>query len=218
MSLKVDTVYKFSFLPSSVTDPIGWASLDGYYRLKGIVSYASISSEGVNLIEQLYEPAGKSETEFTTDLNSVPSLILDRTYYKLENVKTQKVLVIPSIFVAGLPMGDVNEYSRLMMNIDLGVFANPTQLAMIKNAVFNTLNMTQGLISDPADISLAIYDKEWLTKDEYDSIEEDRASIASTFPNYYKLAEDREAALLEAATRIAALEDLVTQLNSQLNP
>ena len=218
--LTVGKAYKFFFTPSTV-DTLGFDALNGVYYVRSVLDYPGVFNDGGDLNTQLYKPAGKTQTDLNTDITAIPSKILRQNFYKLQSVKNGLVIYAPVNIVMGMPQGDVKEYSKLMMAVNLGVFANPTTMPILRNTVFDVLRQTQGLLDTAKDVSVTVYESEWLTADEYADLENRRTlnrAATSGFTNYYTEAVNKDATILAQSSRIAQLEELVASLHKQLNP
>lgn len=202
MSIELGHAYEFRF-------KTGFESLNGIYRVTHALSYDSILEAEADLLTNLYAPAGKDQDDLDTDL----PVISKDSFYTLVSPADASVLYMPSRYIVGIPIPDVREYAKLMLNIDLGVISDPALLQSITDSIAQILQGAHGIVSPPVVMQ---YDTEWMSESTYDAIVTAREASKTGIQNYYTLSLEQAVTIAEKNAKIAALETLVDQLYAQL--
>ena len=98
-----------------------------------------------------------------------------------------------------------------MLVTDLGVYDNADQLSSTIDTLQNLLHTNIGIDVNP---TVNAYDDIWMSKTDYENIESDRETVKGTVVNYITENNKLTQQLLRANARIAALEELVSQMSS----
>lgn len=207
MSITVGHVYKFAFH----TDI---ASLNEIYKVTHALDYNTLLEDDVDLLDKLFTPAGLGQAELDAAL---PTIMLD-TFYRLVGVDGTVELYVPYSYINGIPVPDVFEYAKLMLGVDLGPWAEPDVLATLKTTVSQYLQDGFGIIEEPKTM---VYDKVWMAESDYEAILAAREAVkagGSGVINYFTESKRLQETIDAKDARIAALEDLVRQLDAELNP
>ena len=203
MSIGVGNTYSLRFKNE-------FGDLDGIYTITHSLSYDSILEGDIDLLEFLYRWVNKSQSDLDNDLDDLKS----ETFFRAIHVETFTELYVPRSFIVGIPNPDVREYSKLMITMNLGLFADPNLLSTVAAAVKQNVINLVGLPVD-ADPVIMEYGKTWMTGTKYDDLTALRTVNKGNAVNYFALAQQRQETINKQASQIAALEELVRQLNDQ---
>lgn len=204
MNIDIGNTYGFRF-------KAGFTSLNGIYTVTHGLSWDSILLEEVDLFATLYQKAGKTTGDLEADYADLPV----ESFYRLVNVTDNTEVFMPKSYIIGIPVPDVFEYQKLMLTVDLGLFAEPDTLATIRNTVGQVL---EGQLGTTTDVNVVIYGSQWMTEGDYEQIVEDRAAARTGVINYYSEVLKKDIVITKLNARIAALEEIVSQQHAQLNP
>lgn len=207
MSITVGHIYKFTFSDDFV-------SLNGIYKVTHSMDYNTLLEDDVSLLDSLFVPAGLTDVELDAEL---PDIMTD-VFYRLVNIDGTQILYIPYQYIVGIPVPDVFEYSKLMLAVDLGPWAEPDTLAAISNTISQYLENAYGISETP---EVMAYDSVWMAESDYEAIVEARQTTIDSgtgVVNYFKETQNKQAIIDAKDARIAALEDLVAALHADLNP
>lgn len=202
--LTIGHAYEFTF-------DTGFTDLDGIYKVTHAMTYDSVLLDEVDLYVNLYKPAGKSEQDLETDL---PDYV-DRTFYRFESVIDTTVLYVPDTIIVGIPAPDVREYAKVMLSVNLGVFADPTLLASLVNTMQQVLEGSHGILDIPI---VATYDTTWMSESAYEAIVAAREAAATGTTNYYSDNLVLQQEVADKNAEIAALEIIIAQQDAIINP
>jgi len=172
MLIVPDYVYHFKFRSSL-------SSLDGIYKVDGLLSYAEALSHDVDIFKTTYEPYGLTEETFKSELDEIRS----GKIIKITSVISQDIILYaPEHLLVEIPDGSVQKFLHLGLAVDLGVFGDAEQLTTIKTEVEQVVATMTG-VTDGA----VIYTVEdsWLTMTQYQAIETARVANISRISNHY---------------------------------
>lgn len=207
MSITVGHIYKFAF----DTD---FAILNGIYKVTHAMDYDTLIESDVDLLNSLFEPAGLSDVELQVAL---PTIKTD-TFYRLITIDGNTELYIPYQYVVGIPVPDVFEYSKLMLVVDLGPWAEPDVLAGIQSIISSYLENAYGITEQP---EVMAYDTVWMAESDYEATKDARQDVIDNGTgtiNYFTETQNKQEIINAKDARIDALEALVAQLHNQLYP
>lgn len=199
MSIVVGNQYGLKFVS-------GFTDLDGIYAVTHAVDYNSLLLDDISLMTYLFVHVNKTEADLKTALPD----IVDDVFYKIINVVTNAIYYVPRSYIVGIPNPNVAAYSRLMLTMDLGVFADPTLLTTLKNSIRTAL--LEGLGIDK-EVQVMEYGKRWLTKEDYNTLVADREQQSTGFVNYYEKYNEQVETIQTQASKIAALEEIIRRQN-----
>lgn len=203
MSITVGQTYKFAFK----TD---FAALDGIYTLTHAVSWETLLVDEIDLFVHLYNKVNKTEADLDID---TPTIKTD-VFYRLQLVTDETVFIyIPSKYIVGLPNAAVEEYSKLMITVDLGTFANANVLATLQQTMRDVLEQNVGVTNE---VEVVEYDTEWLTSSEYATVESDRLNSRTGSINNYLEVIKKDTQIADLQAQVNALTELCSQLNAQI--
>jgi len=204
MSITVGHIYKFSFSDD-------FDSLNGIYKVTHSMDYDTLLEDDVSLLDSLFVPAGLTDVELDAAL---PDL-MTYTFYRLISIEGTQILYVPDQYIVGIPIPDVFEYSKLMIAVDLGPWAEPDTLAAISATISQYLENAYGISETP---EVMAYDTVWMAESDYEAIVQARQTTIDNgtgVVNYFKEAQIKQNTIDAQAARIAALEDLVAALDAQ---
>lgn len=207
MSINVGKIYKFAFDSS-------FASLNGIYKVTHAMDYNTLLENDVDLVSKLFIPAGLTDTEYQAAL---PDLMTD-TFYRLIALDGELELYVPYQYIVGIPVPDVFEYSKIMLGVDLGPWAEPDLLSGISTIISDYLENAYGITEAP---EVMAYGSVWMAESDYEAIKDVRQDVIDNGTgtiNYFRETQNKQTTINAQAARITALEDLVAQLHDQLNP
>lgn len=194
MNIELGWTYKFTFLKDFII-------FNGVYTVIKIYTYAELIAEGINLYETLYSPAGKTETEFESDVVSYKQ----QRIYKLKNPDNPtEVLYVPEGILSEAPNFSVKKYAKLVVALNVGVYPNKEELDYVKDLLHEQLNTILGFANSPDVIAIQ---HQWYTDDEYKQLVEDREQ-AKQVVNYFSENLKLQKTNAELRATIAAYEKL----------
>jgi len=199
MSIDVGTVYEFTFKSD-------FTALNGIYKVSHSLDYDTILLEDISLLDFLYSHVSKTAEDLLTDLSDYR----DNVFYKITHVTTLAVYYVPRSYIVGIPNPDVRPYSKLVLTLDLGPFADPDLLVTLKETISQVLSVNTGITESPV---IMEYDQEWMTGGAYNDIVDDRAANKGNTINYYSENLKLIQQLTQKNTTIAGMEELIHDLN-----
>lgn len=201
MNIETDKVYLFKFKP-------GFESLDGIYKVTHQLNYEEILEENIDLYKELYEKVNKTRQDLDQDIENYK----DDVFFKLEkpgDTVEPFYFYIPETLLNQYPDSNVAEYNKVMMTIDLGLFANPDILTSLITAVSEIISTNQGITVQPV---LMTYGKQWMLTADYEQLEQNRENAKGNIINYFSECNRLTDELNKAQARIQALEDIIKSL------
>ena len=201
MLIVPDFVYDFKFKSSLST-------LDGIYKVLGILSYTEVVSLGLDLFKITYEPNSITVEVFDNELDQIRAGKIAKLI-AIDN--PENIQYIPEYMFDKVPDGTVQRYLKLGLAINLGIFDDAEQLSVIRSEVEQVIAAMLGVNN-----STIIYttDKVWMTSNEYTDIQTAREAAITRISNHYvdKLALQKENDSLR--TKLAYYEDALKALTS----
>ncbi len=172
MILFVNHVYSFKFKSAIST-------LDGIYRVSSIISYPEMLKLGLDLFALIYKPNGLSEDTFNSELDTIRS----GKIAKLTSVVDEAVVYyIPEHLFASVPDGQVQKYLHLGLAVDLGTFDDAEKLSVIRHEVEQVIEAMLGTTQEAVVYTV---ESNWMTKDEYTTIDNQRKAAITRVSNHY---------------------------------
>ena len=204
MNIVADKYYKFSFVEDFVT-------LDGIYKVLQLMSYSEIINETIDMVASLYSKV-YAEDAATAAWELARAGLIHNTFYKLQSVTDETVIIMaPEAILTEYPNASVDQFCKIMLNIDLGLFANQDDLDTIGQIITEQLHARLGITPNP---QILIYDKQWMADVEYDEIEAARVASREAVVNYYSEAVRQSAEITVKDAKIAALEAIIVGLQT----
>ena len=233
-NLLLGQVYRFKFLGDFA--PLGFVSgttdfSKGIYRVDQILSYREVIAQGIDLYKNLYDGLKISRAVFTrdealfagadpdADPNVPPTSESNTTvqcmFYKLVDPKdTSVVYYMPEIFIKDHPDTNVSKYSKVVLSVPLGTFANAGALNTLNTEIAALLEKRYGIKTTA---KVLIYNDVYLTTLDYENIlaarEETKASSPIDLYSILFTNDQGNQARTIAALRakLAATEELLRQ-------
>lgn len=170
MDIRPQNTYRFQFKPPFTA--LGWSEAHpdrGIYTVLEIIGYTRLSELEIDLVNELYVPAGRTAQDMAADVaaHTFESAI----FYRLRIPETETVRCVPSTIIEGLPRNDVQNYGKVLLGLDLGVVTDPTLVEPIRDLVIDLLKFEYGIT--PV-FHLSVYGNAWLTEPEYAALDEQR--------------------------------------------
>ena len=98
----------------------------------------------------------------------------DDVWYRLMNpMLPAQVYYVPTSIIEGIPDGNVSEYKRMHLVVDIGIFNDPELLSDMVTSINMLMKAHFGI---PTSAELAAYDSVWLPSSYYDWMEGQRKS------------------------------------------
>lgn len=174
--LMINRVYQFRFVSDFAT--LGYQPnipesdpLKGIYRVDRMLTLFDLNTTGIDLFKSLYEPLGLSRTLYDKDRYKLGNTMV----YKLTDVTDETFNVyMPLIFIEGTPDNRINQYSNVMMSIDIGTQFDTALLQDIKSIMTDVLRARWGLSGS---VNLGVYKKTWLPETYYTTLVENREEV-----------------------------------------
>lgn len=202
-NIVVDKYYKFELV-------YGFDTLNGIYKVLQTLSYAEVVDSSIDMVVMLYGKTYPPKTQAEYEI--ARSNYLTDTFYKLQSVLDETVVImVPGSLLARYPNASVDQFCNIMLNIDLGLFANQDDLDTIGQIITEQLHSRLGIDPHP---QIAIYDKTWMTDAEYDIIEAARLAARGNVVNYYSEATRLTTLNEDKDAKIAALEAIIVNLQT----
>lgn len=118
MMPEVGAVCRFTFIPKFNT-------LNGVYRVRAETNFQDAVASGINLIDNLYQPAGLESSDYNNDYNSY---INDRLAVLESVLDTDVVYYTPESIFLNIPDPTVREFYPLTLVVDLGIQKNTQEI------------------------------------------------------------------------------------------
>ena len=181
--LQTGNIYRFSFVgdfnklgynnPNS-DDYVDGETPDaditkGVYKLAATTTYYDLVIGGVDVFQNLYLPLGISREVYNLDKRQWKKS--DIWYKLVDPIQDSIVYYVPVSIISGIPDGNVSEYKRYQLVIDIGIFNDPELLTEIITCVNMLFKAHFGI---PTSANLAAYDSVWLPNEFYDWLENER--------------------------------------------
>lgn len=225
VNLSIGKVYRFQFV--SDFEKLGYVagktdqSINaGIFRADKVMSYLDMVASGIDLYSNLYIPCNVPKDVYLSDLGR----IADSPIYRLVDPTDESVVYfVPLAFIRDTPDASVDECSKLMLTIDLGIHNDPELLDDMSDFIAQIVEKKWGItpaVGVDSLVNLVAYDKIWLTTEQHETFAKQREDMKQKskvdFATLFHLEESnihyRENLRLKG--KIAVLEDLVKQLNN----
>ena len=198
----VGVVYKFTFLDR-------FTILDGIYRLIKLMTYDEFLEEGGDLLTQVYEPCGLTESDVNDDLETIKASKIMKL--KSPETKGSTLLYMPLCFMETTPDHNVQCYYKFGVTAYVGITSDPNTLDEVKNTIIDRCKSMLGINPDPALITVG---EEWLTDSEYQAELERREAVKTGVVNYFS----ENARLLKEnsslKSKLEAYEEIIVRQNA----
>ena len=166
--LVIDKVYHFIFVDDLST-------LNNLYRVKSIYSYEEIDNMLQDPVGSLYLAANKSaiyvEQKKMFDFRY-------QMHYKLQSVyNPEQVFYVPEELIVQTPIANYQEHNKFLLTVEIGLLPDQDDL---DSFILKTNKLAQDTLGiNPKIVSVA-YDKVWLTDEDIELFESNRALVKST--------------------------------------
>ncbi len=165
-------VYNFSFKSE-------FESLDGIYKVLGILSYEELLATGIDLIPQLYTPQSLTEVDFENDLTQIRTSQI----FKLQSVDDEGIIqFLPEVHLKNVPDANVQQFLDLAIACKIGVHIDPDTVSTLRSEIQQVI---EAMIGEAHTAEIYTVDKKWLTETEFQAIEAARAASITTVSNHY---------------------------------
>lgn len=181
-----------------------FVALNGIYTVLQLLSHEEMIELDVS-VETTYEALGIAD-DFLIDKKNY----LDKTYIKIKSIEDETIYYISEVMLTHIPDFTAQEYYKLGLVINLGVYGHTDDVGGLSLAVKNLLTNNYGITTDPI---VTTHGKSvWLTDTEYQTIKDERESNKGVISNIYvvkKKLSDENSMLRQ---RIATLEAMIIAL------
>lgn len=198
MYIKIDESFQFTFTPD-------FSILDGVYLVKRKSTYDELLKDGIDMVASLYSKVGKTQDDWDTDLPTYRNDIFYMIEAPNEDLDAE-TFYIPEGIIDGYPDPNIHEYGRLSIMANLGTHADKALLSNLVIDLQTILQTNYGITTTPR---VVVYDTTWLSEDAYAAIVAAREAAKGTIINYKSESVRLEQELVNAQTRIAALEQII---------
>lgn len=148
----------------------------GIFRVENITNYYNLVISGIDIYQNLYLPLNLSHDLYEADRKKWMN---DDIWYKLVNpALTTQVYYVPLGIIDGIPDGNVTEYERYHLVIDIGIFKDPEFLAEMVTDINMLMRAKFGV---PTTAQLASYDKLYIPDEYYEWLEKVRKTYIDNF-------------------------------------
>jgi len=172
MIIEVNYVYDFTMTSAL-------SALDGIYTVDSVLSYSDMLAQNLDLYALTYKPNNLTQAQFNTDL---PTIRTERIIKMTSVLPAATVQYIPEHFFSEVPDGSVQKYYHLGLAIDLGTFADPTQLSALRSDIEDTVQAMAGVSNKTLVYTV---NNQWMTTAAYDAINTARKAAISRVSNNF---------------------------------
>lgn len=152
----------------------------GIFRIDNITNYYDLVLSGIDVYQNLYLPLGLSRDLYEEDRKKWMN---NDIWYKLvDPVLESRVFYVPLGIVNGIPDGNVTEYERHHLVIDIGLFRDPEFLSDLVTCINMLLKAKFGISSAA---QLASYDKVYIPDCYYNWLNDKRKQSITDFMNEF---------------------------------
>ena len=191
VNLSLNKVYRFTFVKDfedlgyiADTEDEKYSVMRGIYRVDKILSYKDVISNGIDVYNNLYVPIGVPKKVYEKDEPTFQNTM----FYKLVDPRNEDVVIyMPLSFISGTPDGSVEQYDKLLLAINLGVFSSTDMLADMIDIIKDLLKSRWGIYDDGDQfpegtelVQFQRYDSLWLTTEDYELLNNAREEAIST--------------------------------------
>ena len=148
----------------------------GIYQIESVTNYYNLITKGVDIYQNLYVPLGLSRAVYEKDAATWKD---NDIWYRLMNpMLPAQVYYVPTSIIEGIPDGNVTEYKRMHLVVDIGIFNDPELLSNMVTSINMLMKAHFGI---PTSAELAAYDSVWIPTSYYDWLEGQRQSNKHEF-------------------------------------
>lgn len=148
----------------------------GIFRVENITTYYNLVLSGIDVYQNLYLPLGLTPELYEADRKKWMN---DDVWYKLvDPVLATRVFYVPVAIIDGIPDGNVTQFDRYHLIVDIGVFSDPEILASL---VTNINMLMRAKFGIPSSTQLASYDKVYIPNEYYDWLNKVREEYKNSF-------------------------------------
>lgn len=196
MQLKVGWTYKFLFNPE-------FSALDGVYSIVKIYTYNELLEENLNLYDGLYKHVDKTSEQLDEDVSTFRT----DDIFKLVNPDDSEIVYyVPSLVLSNIPDPNIDQYSKLVIGVNLGVCKDEEELEYIKNTINDYIQKMHGLTNEPQVFSIGTV---WLTDTEYADVVSQRDHVGKEVVNYF-------GENIRLRTELAKRDRIIEMLNQRI--
>lgn len=180
-------------------------TLNGVYRVRAETTFRDAVAAGVDFADNLYKPAGLSQTEYNSDYRSYAN---DKVAM-LESVKDSSVVYyVPESIFLNVPDPTIKEYYPLSLVVSLGVFENTQVIYPLLDQIKDLVQAAIG-VTDPLLLLTNPENRVYLTDADYTTLSAARdANTRTLVPLTVQIANLLEANAILAA-KVAAYENRI---------
>ena len=179
------------------------SALNGIYTVDSILSYSDMLSQNLDLYALTYKPNNLTEVNFNTDL---PSIRTERIIKMTSVLPAATVQYIPEHFFSEVPDGSVQKYYHLGLAVDLGIFADPTQLSALRSDIEETVQAMAGVVNKTVVYTVS---NQWMTTAAYANLDTARKAAINRVSNNFT---DK----IALANQVSALKTLIAYYEDAL--
>jgi len=197
MIADLNTVCKYVF-------KTGFEYWDGIYELTQIATFDAAISDGIDLFESVYKPAGASEERFNSEW---PGFKSDQIYY-LRNILNSPDdvtrLCIPSTLIAEIPNPFITRCEDFSLAIRLGPLNDPSKLEW---AIDYLEHFARSVTGTESEVQVLSAGPVFMTDAEYKALEADRETRIQKINPHLVVIEDQKKLIADLQTKIKYMED-----------
>lgn len=169
MVIQLDRSYKITFKTEEDGAGADFSILDGFYEVVRSYGWNELNASGIDLQEMLLDHAGIVDK---TAIRTLQQNWANDAFYYCIGMDQDRQIWVPESIIKGYPDPRIGSYKKLMLTIDLGVFANPEDFSTMGREIMNYLRSNYGI--DRPDGVVAAYDTQWMTVKEYEDTDSNR--------------------------------------------
>ena len=199
MILQPNWTYRFKFLND-------FSRFDGVYTVVCIYSYPEFLREQVDLYSKLYQPCGLTEAKYDEDCIQY----FKESIIQLKDPNDEdNIVYAPESIITSYPIYNVQEYADVAIAFKLGIYPSASEFKNEINSISEQIATSLGI--EP-ETRIILTSKEYLTEDEYKSIQDKRNKNKSSILNYFSENVKLNKEILSLKTRIQKLESYIKKL------
>ena len=169
MVIQLDRSYKINFKTEEDGAGADFSVLDGFYEVVRSYGWNELNASGIDLQESLLDHAGIADK---TAIRTLQQNWANDAFYYCIGMDKDRQIWVPESIIKGYPDPRIGSYKKLMLTIDLGVFANPEDFSTMGKEIMNYLRSNYGI--DRPDGIVAAYGNQWMTVKEYEETDSRR--------------------------------------------
>lgn len=195
--------YSFKFISD-------FNKINGIYTVTKIMTFDEMLDDGIDLVATLYSAVDKTDEQYQTEYVNYSN----EDVFKLTSVdKTFEdqpvVYYVPVPLIAERPDARIQEYGKLGLMVDLGVFADQDQLSYLSSFILEQIQAATGIKSQ---VELVAYKTVWMEEAEYERLQQEREALKTGIINHFTRYKAVEAENIKLTSTVKAYEEIIKDI------